>query len=88
MGADGEVFWVLEEALAVRILAEAVGEARHGIEPAPVDSEGTHTVEGRGLPVDRAGGGPGGAPGELVLADLVRGQRGGQRVTRPKNAVR
>ena len=35
VGADGEVFGVLEEALAGRILAEPVGEARHGIEPAP-----------------------------------------------------
>ena len=33
-------------------------------------------MEGRGLPVDGAGGRPGGAPGELVLADLVRGERG------------
>ena len=36
-------------------------------------------MERRGLPVDRAGGGPGGAPGQLVLADLVGGQRGGPR---------
>ena len=35
VGADGEVFGVLEEALAGRILAQAVGEARHGIEPSP-----------------------------------------------------
>ena len=77
MGADGEVLRVLEEALAGRILAEPVGEAGHGVEPAPVDSEGAHAVERRGLPVDGAGGGPGGAPGELVLADLVGGQRGG-----------
>ena len=69
--ADGEVFGVLEEALAGRILAEAVGEPGHGIEPAPVDGEGAHAVEGRGLPVDGAGGRPGGAAGELVLADLV-----------------
>ena len=41
-----------------------------------MDSERAHPVERRGLPVDRAGGRPGGAPGELVLADLVRGQRG------------
>ena len=34
-------------------------------------------MEGRGLPVDGAGGRPGGAPGELILADLVRGERGG-----------
>ena len=46
VGADGEVFGVLEEALARRILAEPVGEARHGIEPAPVDGECAHTVEG------------------------------------------
>ena len=45
----------------------------------PVDSEGAHTVEGRGFPVDGAGGGPGSAPGELILADLVRGERGGPR---------
>ena len=63
MGADGEVFGVLEEALAGGILAEAVGEARHGIEPAPVDSERAHAVEGRGLPIDGAGGRPVGAPG-------------------------
>ena len=79
MGADGEVFGVLEEALAGGILAEAVGEAGPGVEPAPVDGERAHAVEGRGLPVDGAGGRPGGAPGELVLADLVRGQRGGPR---------
>ena len=34
MGADGKVFGVLEEALAGRILAEPVGEAGHGVEPA------------------------------------------------------
>ena len=79
MGADGEVFGVLEEALAGRIFAEPVGEAGHGVEPAPVDGEGAHAVEGRGLPVNGAGGRPGGAPGELVLADLVGGQRGGPR---------
>ena len=79
MGADGAVFGVLEEALAGGILAEAVGEARHGVEPAPVDGERAHAVEGRGLPVDGAGGRPGGAPGQLVLADLVRGERGGPR---------
>ena len=61
------------------ILAEPVGEAGHGVEPAPVDGERAHAVEGRGLPVDGAGGRPGGAPGELVLADLVRGERGGPR---------
>ena len=79
VGADGEVFGVLEEALAGRILAEAVGEAGHGVEPAPVDGERAHAMEGRGLPVDGAGGRPGGAPGELILADLVRGERGGPR---------
>ena len=79
MGADGEVFGVLEEALAGRILAEPVGEAGHGVEPAPVDGERAHAMEGRGLPVDGAGGRPGGAPGELVLADLVRGERAGPR---------
>ena len=36
-------------------------------------------MEGRGLPVDGAGGRPGSAPGELILADLVRGERGGPR---------
>ena len=80
VGADGEVFGVLEEALAGGILAQAVGEAGYGIEPAPVDGEGAHAVEGRGLPVDGAGGRPGGAPGELILADLIRGQGGGPRV--------
>ena len=55
------------------------GKAGHGVEPAPVDGERAHAVEGRGLPVDGAGGRPGGAPGELILADLVRGQRGGPR---------
>ena len=77
--ADGEVFGVLEEALAGGILAQPVGEPGHGVEPAPVDGEGAHAVEGRGLPVDGAGGRPGGAPGELILADLVRGERGGPR---------
>ena len=71
---------MLEEALAGGILAEAVGEARHGIEPAPVDGERAHPVERRGLPIDGAGGRSGGAPGQLVLADLVGGQRGGPRV--------
>ena len=80
MGADGEVFGVLEEALAGGMLAQAVGEAGHGVEPAPVDGERAHAVERRGLPVDRAGGRPGGAPGQLVLADLVGGQRVGPRV--------
>ena len=61
--ADGEVFGVLEEALAGGILAEAVGEAGHGVEPAPVDGERAHPVERRGLPIDGAGGCPGGAPG-------------------------
>ena len=36
-------------------------------------------MEGRGFPVDGAGGRPGSAPGELVLADLIRGERGGSR---------
>ena len=79
VGADGEVFGVLEEALAGRILAEPVGEAGHGVEPTPVDGERAHAMEGRGLPIDGASGRPGGAPGELVLADLVRGERGGPR---------
>ena len=72
VGADGEVFGVLEEALAGGILPQAVGEAGHGVEPAPVDGEGAHTVEGRGLAIDGAGGRPGGAPGELILADSDR----------------
>ena len=63
--ADGEVFGVLEEALAGGILAEAVGEPGHGVEPAPVDGERAHAVEGRGLPVDGAGGGPGGRAGSV-----------------------
>ena len=44
-----------------------------------MDGEGAHAVERRGLPVDGAGGGPGGAPGELILADLVGGEPGGPR---------
>ena len=79
MGADGEVFGVLEEALAGGILAQPVGEARHGVEPASVDGERAHPMESRGLPVDGAGGRPGRAPGELILADLVRSERGGPR---------
>ena len=35
MGADGKVLGVLEEALAGGILPQAVGEAGHGVEPAP-----------------------------------------------------
>ena len=58
VGADGEVFGVLEEALAGRILAEAVGEAGHGVEPTPVDGERAHAMEGRGLPIDGASGPP------------------------------
>ena len=61
VGADGEVFGVFEEALAGGILPQAVGEAGHGVEPAPVDGEGAHAVEGRGLAIDGAGGRPGGA---------------------------
>ena len=72
MGADGKVFGVLEEALAGGILPQTVGEAGHGVEPAPVDGEGAHAVEGRGFAIDGAGGRPGGAPGQLVLADLIR----------------
>ena len=79
VGADGKVFGVFEEALAGGILAQAVGEAGHGVEPAPVDGEGAHAVEGRGFAIDGAGGRPGGAPGELALADLIGGQRGGPR---------
>ena len=75
-----EVFGVLEEALAGGILPQAVGEAGHGVEPAPVDGEGAHAMEGRGFAIDGAGGRPGGAPGELVLADLIGGERGGPRV--------
>ena len=48
--------------------------------PACANGEGAHAVEGRGLAIDGAGGRPGGAPGELVLADLVGGQRGGPRL--------
>ena len=79
VGADGELFGVLEEALAGGILAQAVGEVGHGVEPAPVDGERAHAVEGRGFAIDGAGGRPGSAPGELVLADLVGGQGGGPR---------
>ena len=88
MGADGEVFGVLEEALAGGILPQAVGEAGHGVAPAPVDGEGAHAVEGRGFAIDGAGGRPGGAPGELVLADLIRGQRGGPVRPRGSNGYR
>ena len=70
---------MLEEALAGGILAEAVRETGHGVEPAPVDGERAHPVERRGLPVDRAGGRPGGAPGELILADVIGGEHGGPR---------
>ena len=44
-----------------------------------MDGEGAHAVERRGFPIDGAGGRSGGTPGELVLADLVGGQRGGPR---------
>ena len=71
MGADGEVFGVFEEALAGGILAQAVGEAGHGVEPAPVDGERAHAVEGRGLAIDGAGGRPGGAPGEFAEPRLA-----------------
>ena len=54
------------------ILPQAVGEAGHGVEPTPVDGERAHAMEGRGLAIDGAGGRPGGASGELVLADLIR----------------
>ena len=50
VGADGEVFGVLEEALAGGILAEAVGGAGHGVEPAPVDGERAHAMEGQRSP--------------------------------------
>ena len=33
-------------------------EVGHGVEPAPVDGEGAHAVEGRGLAIDGAGGRP------------------------------
>ena len=56
VGADGKVLGVFEEALAGGILPQAVGEAGHGVEPAPVDGEGAHAVEGRGLAIDGAGG--------------------------------
>ena len=61
------------------ILAQPVGEVGHGVEPASVDGERAHAVEGRGLAIDGAGGRPGGAPGELVLADLIGGQGGAPR---------
>ena len=86
--ADGEVFGVLEEALAGRILAQAVGKAGHGVEPAPVDGERAHAVERRGLPVDRAGGGPGGAPGRVGTGGSGSVVSAAARATRPKNAVR
>ena len=88
VGADGEVFGVLEEALAGRILAEAVGEAGHGVEPAPVDGERAHAVEGRGLPVDRASGRPGGAPGRVGTGGSGSVVNVAARAARPKKAVR
>ena len=57
VGADGEVFGVFEEALAGRILPQAVGEAGHGVEPAPVDGEGAHAVEGLYPRIDTAAAG-------------------------------
>ena len=45
-----------------------------------MDGERAHAVERRGLAIDGAGGRPGGSPGELILADLIRGQGGGPRV--------
>ena len=81
LGAHGEILRVLEEALAGGILAEPVGEAGHGGEPAPVDAQGEQAVEGRGLPIDGTGGRAGGAPGPLILAHLVGGERGGPRVS-------
>ena len=57
-----------------------------------MDGEGAHAVESRGLPVDGAGGRPGGAPGQLILADLVRGERddltGRRSITRHPSAMR
>ena len=46
-----------------------------------MDAQGEQAVEGRGLPIDGAGGCPGGAPGSLILAHLVGGERGGPRVS-------
>ena len=94
MGADGEVFWVLEEALAGGMLAEAVGEARHGIEPAPVDGERAHAVERRGLAIDGAAGRPGRAPGRVdtggsgsvvtVAASALRPKKAARWAVRPR----
>ena len=53
------------------ILPQAVWEAGHGVEPAPVDGEGTHAVEGRGFPIDGAGGRPGGAPGRAFMRETA-----------------
>ena len=77
LGADGTVFGVLEEALAGGIFPEPVGEAGHGVESAPVDGEREYAVEGRGFPINGAGGRAGGVSCELILANLVCGQRGG-----------
>ena len=88
VGADGEVFGVLEEALAGGILAQAVGEAGHGVEPAPVDGERAHAVEGRGLPVDSASGRPGGAPGRVGTGGSGSVVSAPARASRPKKAVR
>ena len=86
--ADGEVFGVLEEALAGGILTKAVGEAGHGVEPAPVDGERAHAVERRGLPVDGAGGRPGSAAGRVDTGGSGSVVRAVARASRPKNAVR
>ena len=45
-----------------------------------MDGERAHAVERRGLAVDGAGGRPGSAAGELILVNLVGGDRGSVRV--------
>ena len=80
MGADGEVFVVLEEALR-----GGFSRSRSG-KPGTVSSQPQWTAsvhmrwraEVSRLMVPVAA--PGGAPDELILTDLVRGQRGGPRV--------
>ena len=79
MGPDGQILGMFEEALAGRILAQAVRKPGDGGEVAPVNTQREEAVEGGGFAVDGGGGGPGGTAGHLVLADLGGGDSGGRR---------